>query len=99
MYSRSSDPVNGRRSGWGTYEGVGVTHDPRAAAPPAPSGTDPQDLERRVEEIVLPEVRTSTAVAGYLFFPEYKAKHHKGDVMEPHWSKDGDSAILRLREK
>jgi hypothetical protein len=101
VYSRSSDPVNGKRSGWGVYEGVGVTNDPRAATPPTPprQDRDPQIVEERINEIMLPEGRTTAAVAGFLFFPQYKTKRHKGMALELQWSKDGTSAILRLVEK
>jgi hypothetical protein len=101
VYSRTSDPVYGRRSGWGTYEGVGVTNDPRAAAPPPPprQGPDPQIVEQHVRETMLSEGRTTTAVAGYLFFPQYKQKHRKGDAIELQWSKGDASVILRLPEK
>jgi hypothetical protein len=99
VYSRTSDPVNGRRSGWGTYEGVGVTNDPRAATPSPPprQGPDPQIVEQRVREKSLPQGRTRNAVAGYLFFPQYTK--HKGSGMELQWSKDDASAVLRLPEK
>ena len=99
VYSRTNDPVNGRRSGWGTYEGVGVTNDPRAAAPPPPprQGPDPQIVEQRVREKSLPQGRTRNAVAGYLFFPQYTK--HKGSGMELQWSKDDASVALRLPEK
>ena len=95
VYARSSDPVNGRRSEWGTYEGVGVTNDPRAATPPAPrQGPDPQVVEQRVSDKSLPPGPASAAVAGYLFFPAY-AKHKKGPL-ELQWTKDHESVILRL---
>jgi hypothetical protein len=98
VYSRSSDPVNGRRSGWGTYEGVGVTNDPRAAAPPpAPKqGQDPQVVEQRVRERSLPQGQTRIPVAGYLFFPQY-GKKHKNETTELQWSKDDASVVLHLK--
>jgi hypothetical protein len=101
VYSRSSDPVYGRRSGWGTYEGAGVTNDPRAANPPPPprQGPDPQIVEQRVRETMLPEGQARTAVAGYLFFPQYKPKRHKSVAIELQWSRDDASANLRLPEK
>jgi hypothetical protein len=98
VYGRSSDPVNGHRAVVGTYEGVGVTNDPRAATSPRTSrqDADPQIIEQRVREKMLPEGRTGTAIAGYLFFPQFKTKRHKADIMELLWSKDRASAILRL---
>ena len=98
VYGRTSDPVNGHRTIWGTYEGVGVTNDPRAA-PPAQTprqGADPQIIEQRVREKMLPEGRTGSAIAGYLFFPQLKRKRHQADVAEFQWSKDNASATLRL---
>lgn len=101
IYSRTNDPVNGRQSGWGTYTGVSVTNDPRAAnpAPQQPRGPDPQIVEQRVREKSLRQGQTRAAIAGYLFFPQYNVKHRKGESMELHWSKDDDSAVLRLPEK
>jgi hypothetical protein len=52
-----------------------------------------------VREKMLPEGRTTTAVAGYLFFPQFKNKPHKAGIMELRWSKDNASAILRLPQK
>ena len=101
VYGRTSDPVNGHRTVWGTYEGVGVTNDPRAATSPPTHGqdADPQIIEQRVREKMLPAGRTGTAIAGYLFFPQFKRKRHKADFMELRWSKDSASAILRLPKK
>jgi hypothetical protein len=101
VFGRSTDPVNGKRSSVGTYESVAVTNDPRAApAPPPPSQTrDPQAVERRVLETVLPEGPTRVPVAGYLFFPTDKLKRRKGDAIELRWSKDSDSAVLKVPAK
>jgi hypothetical protein len=100
-YGRTSDPVNGHRTVWSTYEGVGVTNDPRAAtSPPTPrQDADPQIIEQRVREKMLPEGRTRTAMAGYLFFPQFKRKRHKADVTELQWLKERASAILLLPQK
>lgn len=96
--SHTSDPVYGRHTDVGTYESVGVTNDPRAAAPPPPPpGPDPVVLARRVRERVLPEGPARSAVAGYLFFPQYKRQ--KNAPLELRWSKDNDSATLRIPEK
>jgi len=103
VYSKTSDPVNGRRSGWGVYEGVGVTNDPRAAGPTAPPPSnrdaDSRIIEQRVRELSLPEGRTSAPVAGFLFFPLDKAKGRKGSVMELRWTKDGETSTLRVPVK
>jgi len=101
VYGRSSDPVNGHRTVVGTYESVGVTDDPRAAtSPPTPrQHADPQIIEQRVREMMLSEGRTATAIAGNLFFPQFKGKRGRADVMELRWSKDRASAILTLPKK
>ena len=97
-YGRTNDPVNGRRSGWSTYEGVGVTNDPRAAPPPSPrQGPDPQVVEQRVARMMLPEGTTGAPIAGYLFFPE--AKRRKGAAMYLQWTRKNSSASLRIVEK
>ena len=98
VYGRTNDPVNGHRTVWGTYEDVGVTNDPRAApSPQTPrQAADPQIVEQRVREKMLPEGRTGTAIAGYLFFPQLKRKGHQADVTEVQWSKNGTSTALRL---
>ena len=100
VYSRSNEPVYGRRTEWGTYEGVGVTNDPRAAPPPSMPrpDVDPRIIEQRVDQKMLPEGQTSTAVAGYLFFPRYKQKHRRGETVELQWSKNSASAVLRLTQ-
>ena len=100
VYGRTSDPVNGHRSELGTYEGVAVTNDPRAAAPPSPRQyPDPQILEHRVAQMMLPEGPAGTAVAGYLFFPADKVKRHKGLIVDLQWSGNHSSATLRLVQK
>jgi hypothetical protein len=99
VYSRTNDPVNGHRSGLGTYEGVAVTNDPRAAAPPPGQGPDPQMVEQHVSATMLPEGPAQTPVAGYLFFPRYKLKRKSGVEMDLQWSRNGAAAIIRLRDK
>ena len=101
VYSRSSDPVYGKRSGWGTYEGVGVTNDPRAAQPPGPprQGPDPQMVEQRVLDMMLPEGAATNPVAGYLFFPQYNLRKAKSGEKQLQWSKNDASAVLRLPTK
>lgn len=98
VYGRSSDPVYGRRSEWGVYEGVSVTNDPRASTPP-PIQSDPQLVEKRIFERMLPEGRTANAVAGYLFFPQYRMKRHKGAAVEFRWSRPNTALTLHLTDK
>jgi len=92
-YGRVSDST-GHHSELGTYENIGVTNDPRAATPPKP-GPDPQIVEARVRDKMIPEGTASAPVAGYLFFPQLK-KRRKADMAELQWSKDHASAALRL---
>ena len=93
-YGRVSDSTGQHRSQVDTFERVDVTNDPRAAPPPK-LGPDPQMVEARIREKTLPEGQTHAAVAGYLFFPQLK-KRRKGDVVELQWSKDRESAALRV---
>jgi len=93
-YGRASDSAGQHRSQVDTYERVDVTNDPRAASPPNP-GPDPQLVEAKIQQRALPQGLAKTPVAGYLFFPQLK-KRRKGDVAELQWSKDRESAMLRL---
>jgi hypothetical protein len=97
IFEKSSDPVNGRRSGVGTYEGVTVTNDPRASAPPPPPparrGPDPAAVEQRINERSLPEGEIRRPIAGYLFFPQY-GKHKRGAI-ELMWA---DEVRLRIEK-
>jgi len=98
VYSRSSDPINGRRQGVGTYSGVGVSNYPRPQDPqqnPSGSGRDPH-VEEKVLDKALPEGETTKAVAGYLYFPQY-TKKKKTDAVELEYSKDDVSLNLLFR--
>ena len=78
------------RSGVYTGAGTGVAvgdprNDPQAAPPPA--GTTlpvAPDLERYLVERELPDTRTATPVAGYLYFPR-PATHQKHPSFEITW--------------
>jgi len=52
-----------------------------------------------MHKVILPEGETTTAVAGYLFFPLHKAKLHKGTIVELQWSPPQESATVRLEQK
>lgn len=97
IYTRSSDPVNGRRSGWGTYQSVGVGNYPRNTPPPA-SAPGPSPLEQRVREKSLPAGTARSAVAGYLFFPS-DSKIKKTDAIQLIYSNPNASAVLDLPRK
>lgn len=88
IYQRSSDPVSGTRQTVGTYSGVAVSDHPAGpSAPPVPPSTD------KIQRRALPEGRTRTAVAGYLYFAKY-SEVAKTDTVELHFSKDGVSVSL-----
>lgn len=97
IIQQGNDPVYGRRSGVGTYEGVGVEtrdpRDPRGPAPPSRSGPDPAIVEEKVQDKALPDGTTRKAVAGYLYFPQY-GKKRKSDPIELDYSKDDLSVKL-----
>jgi hypothetical protein len=80
VYTRSSDPVNGRRQGVGTYEGVTVTNDPRVTNPrsSSPSGPDPSVTAQKALDKALPQVQARTPVAGYVYFRQYSKRTQRG---------------------
>jgi hypothetical protein len=91
-----TDPNTGRRqTSTGTYESVGVTNYPTQA--PAPSGrsnADADRMEAQLEKWALPEGKTASPIAGYLYFP-VSAKRSKAPL-ELQYSHDGSSANLKL---
>lgn len=96
VYQSGRDPVTGQRaSGVGTYEGVAVTNDPRAQAPPDPPRQDPNAyaIAAKVRDFALPEGRAHDAVAGYLYFPKPSKKAKQVELIR---SRDGDSDRLTL---
>ena len=97
-YSSGNDPVNGRTRGTSTYEGVAVSNGPPQEAPPAPPPYDPYVVEAKAKEKALPDVQTSQAVAGYLYFSR-STKKHKNAALELQYSKDGEVVSLPLRTK
>jgi hypothetical protein len=91
------DPSTGRRvNGVGTYETVGVSNAPSQTAPRAPSSSrvDADRLEALLKKWALPEGKTNSAVAGYLYF-RLPAKKTKG-AWELQYAHDGSSANLEL---
>jgi hypothetical protein len=99
--AHTSDPVYGKRTSVGTYESVGVTNDPRAASSPTPRdpGPDPQIVEKRIAESMLPKGPSDVPIAGYLFFPKSNSKRKKSAAMELHWSRPGVDPVVRLEIK
>lgn len=98
-YETGSDPAGGQREhGVGTYTGVSVSNDPRAAAPapprnPAPS---PYGIEAKLNAFALPEGRTHDPVAGYLYFPKPSKKSKQVSLL---YERDGASIELALPMK
>lgn len=68
------DPATGQRTR-GVYTGTGVAVT-NAPVPPDPTATypDPYAMEQELADKVLPEGKTSTPVAGYLYFPKPSRK-------------------------
>jgi hypothetical protein len=69
--------------------------------PPQPPAADPGALpqvEQKLQDRELPMGATSRAVAGYLYFPQY-SKKKKADALELDYSRDAESASLRLPVK
>ena len=92
------DPATGRRvNNTGTYERVGVAvgDDPRQPPPmSSPSGVDADRMEAKLKNLELPEGKTASPVAGYLYF-SLPLKKNKG-AMELDYSHDGSSAKMTL---
>jgi hypothetical protein len=93
-----TDPNTGRRvNNTGTYESVGVTNAPApgSSAPPTYSSHAEADrMQAQLEKWALPEGKTASPIAGYLYFP-VSAKRSKG-AMELHYSHEDASANLKL---
>ena len=79
-------------AGGGT--GVAVGKDPNAPPPPAPraSGGDHDGLEQQLEQKALPEVKTTKAVAGYIFFPKPSADK-RADFELLYFGQDGQVSL------
>ncbi len=73
-YESGVDPATGQRTR-GVYTGTGVAVT-NAPAPPDPTATypDPYAMEQELADQALPEGKTSTPVAGYLYFPKPSGK-------------------------
>lgn len=96
IYQRSNDPVNGRQQGVGTYSGVDVSSPGQDLPPPPPNPkTDPRLVYDKIQRFALAEGTTKTAIAGYLYFPQY-AKRKKSDEIELKYAKDDVTANLLL---
>ena len=80
----------------GTYSGVAVSapSSNNIPTPPDPR-TDPRIIYDKVQRVALPEGTTKTAIAGYLYFPQY-GKKKKSHEMELKYSKAADEVNLIL---
>jgi hypothetical protein len=97
MVGSGTDPVTGRRvNNVGTYEGVGVSNYPNQTYPSgsSTSNADADRMEAQLQKWELPEGKTSSSVAGYLYFP-VSAKSSKG-ALELQYSHDNSSVSLKL---
>jgi hypothetical protein len=88
------DPVTGRRTG-GTIVDTGVGVGNRAPQYPTSSGTDTHRLEQSLWEKSLPDGRTTTPVAGYLYFPK-PSKKAKGQAWVLEWQNAGERVNITL---
>jgi hypothetical protein len=96
IYQRGSDPYGRQQQGVGTYTAVAVSPAGQNAPPPSPnSKVDPQVVSDKVRRDALPEGQTKTAIAGYLYFPQY-AKRRKSDAIELKYARDDVSVNLVL---
>lgn len=99
IMATGTDPNTGRRvNGVGTYERVGVSGGDDGNRPvqyPAGSTTvDADRMEAQLDKWALPEGKTASPVAGYVYFP-VSAKRSKG-ALELQYSHDGSSVSLKL---
>jgi hypothetical protein len=99
VYSTGRDPVTGRRSGVGTYEGTTVSTgpDPRQVPPPDRPDADriAKEIEAKLRQKELPEGATRDPVAGYLYFAK-PAKMPKDARLVLTYTKDGKSVTMVL---
>lgn len=99
ILGNGQDPNTGRRvNSTGTYESVGVSNYP-SQTPPAPSSSrvDADRMEALLDKFALPEGKTNSPVAGYLYF-RLPVKKTKG-VQELQYERDGASASMILPAK
>jgi len=99
ILANGTDPVTGRRvNNAGTYERVGVSagDDPnrRPQYPTGSSNGDADRMEAQLDKWALPDGKTASPVAGYLYFPVL-AKRSKG-ALELQYAHDDSSANLKL---
>ena len=100
IIGHGTDPATGRPvTNAGTYERVGVSNgdDPnRRVQYPSSSNVDADRFEAMLNKWALPEGRTGSPVAGYVYFLVPKSTKAKGKGFELQYSHDGASASLAL---
>jgi len=99
IMASGTDPVTGRRAnGVGTYERVSVSGggDPNRPVqyPTGSSNGDADRMQAQLEKWALPEGKSASPIAGYLYFP-VSAKRSKG-ALELQYTHDDSSANLKL---
>ncbi len=98
IVASGTDPVTGRRvTNTGTYERVGVSNgdDPNRPMPyPTGSSVDADRIEAQLAKWELQDGKTSSPVAGYIYFP-VPTKKSKGGL-ELQYSREDVSANLKL---
>jgi hypothetical protein len=99
IVASGTDPVTGRRqTATGTYEKVGVSNgdDPNRPVtyPTGASSADADRMEAQLSKWTLPDGKTTSPVAGYLYFP-VPAKKSKG-ALELEYAHENSSANLTV---
>jgi hypothetical protein len=93
-HESGGQPGYGPQHSTGTYTGVGVSAPASNVPPPSPDPrVDPRIVAGRLSRMALAEGDTRTAIAGYLYFPQYQ-KHKKTEEIELKYAKDVVAADL-----
>jgi hypothetical protein len=99
IIGHGTDPVTGRpTTNAGGYERVGVSNgDPRPnVSYPSSGGVDADRFEAMLNKWALPEGRTASPVAGYLYFQVPKSTKAKAKSFELQYAHDGATATLTI---
>lgn len=98
IVASGQDPATGRRvNSVGTYEGVGVSNYPTQPPPASSSRVDADRLETKLDNWALPEGKTTSPIAGYLYFP-LPSKKPKG-ALRLEYERGNSTATLTLPAK
>ncbi len=99
IIGHGTDPVTGRpTTNAGGYERVGVSNrDNRPNVPyPSSGGVDADRFEAMLSKWALPEGRTASPVAGYLYFLVPKSTKAKAKAFELQYAHEGATATLTI---